>query len=137
MFVRRGAEVLVVKRSPARGGYWHSIAGGVEPGETELEAALRELREETGYVAEEWIPLGGFTNDGNRGCGIGHLFLARRARQVAEPDAGDLEEMQIRLMGLDEVLAAVRRGDVAVLSAAAAIGLAVAAQSAGCVTVHI
>lgn len=51
MFVRRGSEVLVVKRSPARGGYWHSIAGGVEPGETELEAALRELREETGLDA--------------------------------------------------------------------------------------
>jgi hypothetical protein len=47
-----------------------------------------------------------------------------------EPDAGDLEEMEIGLMGLDEVLDAVRRGDVAVLSVAAAIGLAVAAQSA-------
>jgi hypothetical protein len=39
--------------------------------------------------------------------------------------------MEIGLMGLDEVIEAVRRGDVAVLSVAAAIGLAVAAQSAG------
>jgi hypothetical protein len=39
--------------------------------------------------------------------------------------------MEIGLMGLDEVIEAVRRGDVAVLSVAAAIGLAGAAQSAG------
>jgi ADP-ribose pyrophosphatase len=106
-------------------------AGYVEQGEEPLAAARRELREETGYVAEDWVSLGAFSNDGNRGCGVGHLFFARQARQVAEPDAGDLEEMEIRLMGLDEVIEAVRRGDVAVLSVAAAIGLAVAAQSAG------
>jgi 8-oxo-dGTP pyrophosphatase MutT (NUDIX family) len=46
---RRGrSEVLVVHRSPAGGGYWHTIAGGVEPGETAPEAARRELLEETG-----------------------------------------------------------------------------------------
>lgn len=106
-------------------------AGYVEQGEDPLAAARRELLEETGYVAEEWVSLGGFTDNGNRGCGTGHLFLARRAQRVAEPDAGDLEEMEIGLMGLDEVIEAMRRGDVAVLSVAAAIGLAVAAQSAG------
>ena len=51
VFVRRGAQVLVVHRAPYLGSYWHSIAGGVEPGETELDAAIRELREETGLDA--------------------------------------------------------------------------------------
>jgi ADP-ribose pyrophosphatase len=106
-------------------------AGYVEPGEEPLATARRELLEETGYVAEEWISLGGFASDGNRGCGTGHLFLARGAQKVAEPDAGDLEEMEIGLMSLDEVMDAVRRGDVAVLSVAAAIGLTVAAQGSG------
>ncbi len=46
---RRGrAEVLVVHRSPQGGGYWHTIAGAVEDGETPAEAAARELLEETG-----------------------------------------------------------------------------------------
>jgi ADP-ribose pyrophosphatase len=106
-------------------------AGYVEQDEDPLAAARRELLEETGYVAQEWVSLGSFTNDGNRGCGAGHLFLARQAQKVAEPDAGDLEEMEIGLMGLDEVIEAVRRGDVAVLSVATAIGLAVAAQGSG------
>jgi 8-oxo-dGTP pyrophosphatase MutT (NUDIX family) len=50
--VRRGGEVLVVHRSPEGGGYWHQIAGGVEQGETDAEAARRELEEETGLAAD-------------------------------------------------------------------------------------
>jgi 8-oxo-dGTP pyrophosphatase MutT (NUDIX family) len=54
VFVTRksGSEVLIVHRSPEHGGYWHVVAGGVEPGETVPEAAERELREETGLAAK-------------------------------------------------------------------------------------
>lgn len=54
IFVTRNsaAEVLIVHRSPEQGGYWHVVAGGVESGESATEAAARELREETGLVAE-------------------------------------------------------------------------------------
>ena len=54
VFVTRkgGSEVLILRRSAEQGGYWHVVAGGVEPGETAAAAAERELREETGLVAE-------------------------------------------------------------------------------------
>jgi dATP pyrophosphohydrolase len=55
--VRRGEEFLVVHRVPDGGSYWHGIAGGVEEGESFADAAARELREETGFVAEP-RPLG-------------------------------------------------------------------------------
>lgn len=58
--VRRGDEFLVAHRAPDGGGYWHAIAGGVEPGEETEAAALRELREETGFEAESLEPLGEF-----------------------------------------------------------------------------
>ena len=52
MFVtrRRGREVLLLHRVPDDGGYWHVVAGAIEPGESAREAATRELREETGLV---------------------------------------------------------------------------------------
>lgn len=50
--VRRGPELLVLHRSPERLGYWSIVAGGLEPDETPLEAAQRELLEETGLQVE-------------------------------------------------------------------------------------
>jgi dihydroneopterin triphosphate diphosphatase len=58
--VRRGDEFLVALRSADSGGYWHTIAGGVEPEETFRAAALRELREETGLEAGELQEIGEF-----------------------------------------------------------------------------
>src|SRR5689334_15193384 len=55
------------------------VGGYLEPGEVALEAAQRELLEETGYSAPEWIALGNYAVDGNRGAGVAHLFLAKGA----------------------------------------------------------
>lgn len=53
--VTASGRVLVTKRHPdkAWGGYWEYTAGGVVKGETPVQGALRELREETGIVVSE------------------------------------------------------------------------------------
>ena len=56
-----GRLVLVRQYRHPVGGYLLELpAGGLEPGEAPLEAARRELREETGLVAAEWVHLGSF-----------------------------------------------------------------------------
>lgn len=39
---------LLLKRTKIRGGFWQGVSGGVNDGETNKEAAVRELWEETG-----------------------------------------------------------------------------------------
>jgi ADP-ribose pyrophosphatase len=100
------------------------VGGYLAPGEDALVAARRELLEETGHEAAEWTSLGRYVVDGNRGCGVGHLFLARGARKVREPDADDLEEQELLLLTLAEVEEALLAGEFKVLSWAAVVALA-------------
>jgi 8-oxo-dGTP pyrophosphatase MutT (NUDIX family) len=53
------ARVLLFRVIPKRGGGWHPVTGGVDPEESFLQGAKRELQEETGFdpKAGEWIDL--------------------------------------------------------------------------------
>jgi len=102
-----------------------AIVGGYqEPGEAALASAQRELREETGYEADEWISLGSYPVDGNRGAGSGHFFLARGARHVAAPVSDDLEEQEMLFLTPAEARAALSRGEVKLMPWAAALAIA-------------
>lgn len=99
------------------------VGGYLEPGEAPLAAAQRELLEETGYQASEWIDLGHYVVDGNRGAGTAYLFLACGARCVAEPDPDDLEELRLLHLSRPELEAALTAGEFKVLSWTAMVAL--------------
>ena len=69
--------------------------GSIEDGESPLDAARRELREETGCEATAWQSLGAFTTNANQGCNVAHLIRATGCRRVEQPSSGDLEEMDL------------------------------------------
>jgi ADP-ribose pyrophosphatase len=60
--VREGEHVVLVRqqRPGAAGPVIELPAGKIEPGESSLEAARRELAEECGLAAEDWRELGSF-----------------------------------------------------------------------------
>lgn len=89
VYARRGDRVLVIEHR--RLGTWLPIGGELEAGETPLDAAVRELREETG-IAGEFRPLTGALDGvppgllgyeehqaGSKGLHMNFVFVARVA----------------------------------------------------------
>ncbi len=83
----RDGKVMLVKQSYAPG--WILPGGGVERGETLLQAALREAREEAGLIAEGPLQLHGiFLNDAVfRGDHVALYVMREFSRKEWSPDA--------------------------------------------------
>ncbi len=105
-------------------------AGHIEPGEEALSAAQRELREEAGVEASVWRFLGKYVMDANRGCGWAHMYLAEQARLALPPDSGDLGELTLHLLPLDEARHALDAGELISAPTALAVSLALRALEA-------
>lgn len=99
----RGDSVLLIRRgTPPQQGEWSLPGGRIEPGERAVDAALRELREETGVEAEITglidVVDGLFPEAGRH-----YVLIDYAARWLSgEPVAGD-DAAGARFVALDEV----------------------------------
>jgi ADP-ribose pyrophosphatase len=77
--------------------------GIVDPGESELAAAKRELLEETGYGGGIWEPLGCVHPDAALMNNTLWIFAAHDVRLKAAPAADPFERLTIRRHGIDDL----------------------------------
>jgi ADP-ribose pyrophosphatase len=79
-------------------------AGYIEQGEDPEVAALRELREETGYVAEEMIHLDSYYQDEGSSAAFNHSFLGLNAKKVCDQELDENEIIRYLTLTYDELL---------------------------------
>jgi ADP-ribose pyrophosphatase len=120
-----GEHVILVRQ------YKHGIgegvlelpAGAIDEGESPLECAVRELAEETGFVAGppglEHITT--FITDPTNSDSRFHLFLASNARRLAEQDLDPTEDIAVEFATLAQARRYVRDGTIEVSSHVAAL----------------
>lgn len=110
-------QILVIQqyRQPVQQRMWEIPAGLLDiSGEEPLQAAKRELREETDYEAGQWDLLVDYYNTPGSSNEAGRVYLARDITLAAEPFERFDEEAQMEKMWvpLSEVTEAIMDGSV-------------------------
>ena len=99
-------------RAPMDAAFWEIPAGKIDPGEDPFETARRELMEETGVSARQWVYLGTIHN------AIGYsdehidIYLARDLSEGAERELDEHEFIDVHKIPFDEALAMTRDGRI-------------------------
>jgi ADP-ribose pyrophosphatase len=106
-------RVLLVRqyRLPAQSSLWELPAGRVDPGETVLKAARRELKEETGYKAKKWTKLVEFWASPGF---VAEKMTIYAAQELSAGDATPMEDERIesRWFSMREIGQMIDRGEI-------------------------
>jgi ADP-ribose pyrophosphatase len=106
-------QVLLVRqyRLPARAYLWELPAGRVDPGETVLKAARRELKEETGFSAGKWTRLVSFFNSPGFVAEKMTIFVAQELKAGAATPMED-ERIETRFFSMKQLGEMVEKGQI-------------------------
>lgn len=108
-----GENIITLReyRYPIRSWQTELPGGLIDPGETPQQAAVRELKEETGYEADEVIPLGSFyPSFGSTNEKI-YLF-AIRCGKSGETSLDPAEVLRLHEVSVDEFKKLVASGEI-------------------------
>ena len=117
--------IMVEQYRHAAGETFLEVPGGsTDPGEEPLRSGQRELREETGYVSDEWLACGfHYPNPALQNNRM-HTFLALNCRREGEPELDAFEDLVTVRMDVDEVFEHWLAGKIqhSIISASLALG---------------
>jgi 8-oxo-dGTP pyrophosphatase MutT (NUDIX family) len=84
----------------------------MEAGETPLQAAQRELAEETGYGKGEWTHIMDISPNPSSMSNFTHCFLAKGVEKVSETHLDATEELEVHLLTEEEVKTLLRENQL-------------------------
>lgn len=103
--------ILNQYRHALRRSIWEIPAGTLDPQESDISCAKRELIEETGFSAAEWHNLGEITPVPGYSDERIHIFLAREL-QPAEQKLDKDELIKVTKVKLQDALDMIARGEI-------------------------
>ena len=91
---------------------WETQGGHIEPGETPLEAAKRELSEETGYEGGEWSLFMTLSPNPTNHNNLSYTFLATGVEKRREQHQEATEDIHVDIMEPEQVLEMLQDGEI-------------------------
>lgn len=111
---KEGQVVMVEQYRHGIGQNCIELPGGVaEEGESPEEAVRRETEEETGYHFDEFVYLGKICANPSTTNNWMHMFLASGGVKKSEQQLDDSEEIDVKLLSVEEVLQLIKENKIA------------------------
>ena len=98
-----GKIIIALQEQPHRLPFIGLVGGRVDEGEDILEAAKRELLEETGYKGKDWILFDAVQPVGKIEWAI-YTFIAKGCKKVGEQNLDGAEKIELKFLTFDEFI---------------------------------
>ena len=98
-----GEIIIALQEQPNRPPFMGTIGRRVDEGEDVLEAAKRELLEETGYTSEDWILFDAIQPVGKIEWAT-YTFIAKGCKKITEQNLDGAERVELKFVSFDEFI---------------------------------
>jgi 8-oxo-dGTP pyrophosphatase MutT (NUDIX family) len=96
-----GQIIVALQEQPNKPPFIGTVGGRVDGGENVLEAAKRELLEETGYVAKEWVLFDAVQPVSKIEWAV-YTFIAKGCKKIAEQNLDGAEKIELKFVSFEE-----------------------------------
>ena len=79
--------------------------------EASLEAAKRELMEETGYVSDDWKQLIAIPSNATMADNYAYIYVAKNCRKISGQSLDDMEFLNVELYTAEEIESMIAKGE--------------------------